>query len=214
MLEALVAKHLEKFGGDPEQSLQQLSSIGSVREDLSRIADADLHASLAHVSMARANDDPYRTVTQPSFGDSTSDGSRFRILRPHAKGGLGEVFVARDSELNRKVALKEIQDQFADDPRHRARFEFKAEITGGLEHPGIVPVYGLGHTPEGRPFYAMRFIQGDSLKAEIRRFHEVDWRRERDSGERLLALRDCWGGSLTCAMPWPMHMGVGSCTAI
>ena len=33
-------------------------------------------------------------------------------------------------------------------------------MTGGLEHPGIVPVYGLGHTPDGRPFYAMRFIQG------------------------------------------------------
>ena len=105
---------------------------------------------------------------------STSAGTRFRILRPHARGGLGEVFVALDTELNRDVALKEIQAQFADDPRHRARFEFEAEVTGGLEHPGIVPVYGLGHTPDGRPYYAMRFIRGDSLKEAIRRFHQAE----------------------------------------
>src|SRR5262249_6398231 len=44
--------------------------------------------------------------------------------------------------------------------------------TGGLEHPGIVPVYGLGKHSDGRPFYAMRFIRGDSLKEAIERFHE------------------------------------------
>ncbi len=48
----------------------------------------------------------------------------------------------------------------------------EAEITGGLEHPGIVPVYGLGTYADGRPFYAMRFIRGDSLKEAIERFHK------------------------------------------
>ena len=47
----------------------------------------------------------------------------------------------------------------------------EAEITGKLEHPGIIPVYGLGHDAGGRPFYAMRFIQGDSLKEAIAAFH-------------------------------------------
>src|SRR5215470_2731331 len=117
---------------------------------------------------------PYRTVPPSSVGDSTSAGTRFRIVGPHAKGGLGQVFVALDTELNRDVALKEIQARFADDPRHRARFEFEAEVTGGLEHPGIVPVYGLGRTADGRPFYAMRFIKGNSLKEAIRRFHEAE----------------------------------------
>ena len=127
------------------------------------------------------------------MGDSTSAGTRFRILRPHAKGGLGEVFVALDTELNRDVALKEIQDHFADDPRYRARFEFEAEVTGGLEHPGIVPVYGLGHTPDGRPFYAMRFIKGDSLKEAIRRFHEAEKQPRRDPGRSTLELRELLG---------------------
>src|SRR5262249_53339077 len=93
--------------------------------------------------------------------------------RPHGKGGIGEVFVALDQELNREVALKEIQDQHADDPHSRGRFVREAEITGGLEHPGIVPVYGLGQYGDGRPFYAMRFIQGETLKDAIARYHKL-----------------------------------------
>ena len=51
------------------------------------------------------------------------------------------------------------------------RFVLEAEITGNLEHPGIVPVYGLGAYPDGRPYYAMRFIRGETLAAAIKRFH-------------------------------------------
>jgi serine/threonine protein kinase/lipopolysaccharide biosynthesis regulator YciM len=193
LLQALVAKHLEKFGGDPEKSLAALSSIGSLRQDLSRLADPDLHASLVHVAAARPDDDPYRTVGEASLGAPSAIGTRFRVLRPHARGGLGEVFVARDTELNRDVALKEIQDRYADDPRYRSRFEYEAEVTGGLEHPGIVPVYGLGHTPDGRPFYAMRFIRGDSLKEAIRRFHHAESQPGRDPGQSALELRELLG---------------------
>ena len=53
-------------------------------------------------------------------------------------------FVALDGELHREVALKQILEKHADHPNSRARFLLEAEITGGLEHPGIVPVYGLG----------------------------------------------------------------------
>jgi serine/threonine-protein kinase len=119
-------------------------------------------------------------------------GLRFRVLRPHARGGLGEVFVARDEELHREVALKEIQAPHAHDPQSRARFLLEAEVTGGLEHPGVVPVYGLGAYPDGRPFYAMRLIKGDSLKDAIGRFHSED-RPGRDAGERRLALRQLLG---------------------
>jgi hypothetical protein len=66
-------------------------------------------------------------------------------------------------------------------------------VTGGLEHPGIVPVYGLGHLADGRPFYAMRFIRGDSLKESIRRFHEAEKQPKRDVGNRTLELRALLG---------------------
>src|SRR5438552_2786680 len=77
-------------------------------------------------------------ATRPgSAGVPTSAGGRFRVLRFHARGGLGRVSVALDEELGREVALKEIQDAHADDNSSRARFRLEAEITGGLEHPGI-----------------------------------------------------------------------------
>src|SRR5262249_11341693 len=75
-----------------------------------------------------------------AFAGAPALAPRFRILRLHARGGLGEVFAARDQELNREVALKQIQDQYADDPESRHRFRLEAEITGRLEHPGVVPV--------------------------------------------------------------------------
>lgn len=112
--------------------------------------------------------------------------SRFRILRSHARGGLGEVFVARDEELGRDVALKEIQERLAHDSRSRARFLLEAEVTGGLEHPGVVPVYSLGHYPDGRPYYAMRFIKGKSLGEAIEEYHET---AKADPGTRPLLLR-------------------------
>ena len=74
------------------------------------------------------------------------------------------MFVALDAELHREVALKQILEKHADDPVSRQRFVAEAEITGGLEHPGIVPVYGLGTYGGGRPYYAMRFIKGDSSR--------------------------------------------------
>ena len=76
-------------------------------------------------------------------------GERFQLIRPHAKGGIGQVWVARDGELQRDVALKEIQTAFAEREDQRARFVLEAEITGNLEHPGIVPVYSLGRNADG-----------------------------------------------------------------
>src|SRR4029077_1320523 len=115
-------------------------------------------------------EDADRTASY-AVGTATSDGQRFRVLRPHARGGLGAVFVALDTELHREVALKQILDAHADDQTSRQRFLLEAEVTGGLEHPGSGPVYGLVTYGDGRPYYAMRFIKGDSLKEAIERFH-------------------------------------------
>ena len=102
----------------------------------------------------------------------SSSEMRYEILRLLAKGGLGEVYVARDKELNRDVALKLIQERCGHDESSRARFLFEAGITSALEHPGIVPVHGHGLLPDGRPYYTMRLIDGEPFKDAIQRFHE------------------------------------------
>src|SRR5437870_1033276 len=123
---------------------------------------------------------------------ATAGGGRYRPVRLHARGGLGEVHVALDGELPRQVALKRIRRPRAGDPESRRRFLQEAEITARLEHPGVVPVYGLVQDDSGQPCYAMRLIQGETLEAALTRFHAGDTAR-RDPGERRLALRDLLG---------------------
>ena len=195
-VEAMVKVHVKSHGGDVEKSLASVPTNRSARAGLAALGEPEIEATLARVAQSKngpateaeaEDDDPERTGTY-SLGSATSDGQRFRILRPHARGGLGAVFVALDGELHREVALKQILEKHADDPDSRQRFVAEAEITGGLEHPGVVPVYGLGTDAAGRPYYAMRFIKGDSLKEAIDRFHKDDALRK-DAGRRSLELR-------------------------
>jgi serine/threonine protein kinase len=172
LLDSLVDEHLEQHGQDPEKSLAALDSSAVVRHKLGQVEDAEVQASLARILGEGAPEAGFpvgTTAFQPTPAES-----RFVILRPHAKGGLGEVFVARDEELHREVALKEIQSQYSHDPVSRGRFLLEAEITGNLEHPSIVPVYGFGTYADGRPYFAMRFIRGESLKEALRRFHQAE----------------------------------------
>ena len=186
-VEAMVALHLKKHGGDAERSLAAVPAGRSTRERLAALDDPELNATVVRLGPGSSEPDADRTATY-SVGSATSDGRRFRVLRPHARGGLGVVFVALDGELHREVALKQILDHHADDPASRQRFLLEAEITGGLEHPGIVPVYGLGTYADGRPYYAMRFIKGGSLKEAVTRFH-TDEGLKGDLGRRSLELR-------------------------
>jgi hypothetical protein len=166
LLEPLVAAHLDLHGGNPEKSLAALAIPSPLRHELRSLADAEVQASVAYLSTPP---DPGRPALEPTTGyQPPQAGARYQVLRPHAKGGVGEVFVALDEELHREVALKEIDAKHAHDAHSRGRFVREAEITGGLEHPGIVPVYGLGLYGDGRPFYAMRFIQGETLKEATR----------------------------------------------
>ncbi len=191
LLDGLVAKHIKRHGDDLEKSLAVVTAPRSVVNGLAALADPEVDATLGHVgstSHPTEHDAEADSDATASYGSATSDGQRFRILRPHARGGLGAVFVALDAELNREVALKQILDRHADDPTSRMRFVLEAEITGGLEHPGIVPVYGLGNYGDGRPYYAMRFVRGDSLKETIAAFHD-DEALQKAPGRRSLALR-------------------------
>src|SRR5262249_30094517 len=103
-VEYLLERRLRKHGGDVQASLDDL-----------RRNSPDVEQSLDSVG-APPSTDPDSTVDRTPSGDSARDGLRYQILRPHAQGGLGEVFVARDAEIPREVALKQIRPEYADDP--------------------------------------------------------------------------------------------------
>src|SRR5262249_11823927 len=83
------------------------------------------------------------------------------IRRPRA-GGLGEVFVADDTELGREVALKRVLPKYADDPSVLRRFFREAEITARLDHPGVAPIHEVVRDRDRRPWYVMRLVRGQT----------------------------------------------------
>jgi serine/threonine-protein kinase len=87
------------------------------------------------------------------------------VLGEVGRGGMGAVLRARDPRLKRELALKVLLSQHQTRPEVLRRFLEEAQIGGQLQHPGVVPVHDLGALPDGRPFFAMKLIQGRTLKA-------------------------------------------------
>jgi serine/threonine protein kinase len=167
LLDRIVERHLREHDSDVERSLEALlpdSAANLLRE-------ADCNVPIESDSLIGRRQ-PLATDRGAAAPAPRTAQERYEILWQHAKGGLGKIYVAEDTELHRRVALKEIRPTLAQNPRSRQRFLVEAEITGNLEHPGIVPVYGLGAYEDGRPFYAMRFIKGQELATAIHHFHQ------------------------------------------
>ncbi|MDX1929312.1 MAG: serine/threonine-protein kinase [Pirellulaceae bacterium] len=168
-IDTIVEKHISR-SGSPHKSLELLSNSSIEISDLTLRGEI---LTKGHSSFRAASDaeSEHLTVSQTTAGDLSIIGERFAIVRELAHGGLGEVFVARDRELDREVALKKILEKHRGRQEIRDRFIVEAKVTGGLEHPGIVPVYGLGAFPNGAPFYAMRLIRGKSLQDSLKSLH-------------------------------------------
>lgn len=130
------------------------------------------------------NDAPHERFASGQLGELQHESNdpaddRFALTRLHASGGIGQIWLAHDAQLDRCVALKELRPELADDPIAAARFDREAKITGQLEHPGIVPIYELGQRTDTRqPFYTMRFIKGRTFSEAARAYHE-----KRNAGE-------------------------------
>jgi serine/threonine protein kinase len=90
----------------------------------------------------------------------------YRVGEPLGRGGMGEVYVADDLNLNRKVALKSLPDAFADDPERMARFEREARLLASLNQHNIAAIYGLEQA-EGKRFIVMELVEGETLAQRI-----------------------------------------------
>jgi serine/threonine protein kinase/Tfp pilus assembly protein PilF len=94
--------------------------------------------------------------------------SRYKILTQLGTGGMGEVWLADDSQLNRKVALKLLPDKFANEFEHSRRFETEAKAASATNHPNIVTIHEIGKW-DGTYFIAQEYIEGETLRSRISR---------------------------------------------
>lgn len=164
-LEKQLERKLAKHQHDPRITLNAIIR-GDVCQVLRAVDDSDINNSLSSWSGAG----PLR---MDASSDATCDPElsnlRYTWVSEVGKGGLGRVWLARDNDLAREVALKEIKPESATSDAVR-RLIKEAQITGQLQHPNIVPVYEVNRG--GRPFYTMKLVNGESFAEAIARHHK------------------------------------------
>ena len=117
----------------------------------------------------------------------------YRITSKLGAGGMGEVFLAQDTRLERKAAIKFLPAELAADPERRQRFLIEAKAASALNHPHVCIVYDVGETEDGLPFIAMEFVEGRSLDSVLKQgpLEISRSRRDRRPGGRRAGCRSC-----------------------
>src|SRR5512143_1308516 len=112
-----------------------------------------------------------KTLTTPVHGmpEGTTVAGKYRILNEIGRGGMGIVYRAEDTTLQRTVALKFLPPQWISDPQARERFVHEARAASSLDHPNICTIHEIGETEDGRMFIAMGCYEGESLRDRLRR---------------------------------------------
>ena len=176
-LDYLVGRKLQQHAGDAKAGLASVTV--EVERSLASLRDDKIQRSLP--ASARSE---ILLPSAPGVDPASETRERYALTSLHATGGIGRVWLARDGQMGRDVALKELRPEQADNAGLRARFLREAQITGQLEHPGIVPVYELARRPDtGQPFYTMRFVKGRTLSDAARAYHQKRAAGQADSLE-------------------------------
>jgi len=102
----------------------------------------------------------------PQFEKGKSLADRYEIIEELGKGGMGEVYLAEDTNLKRQVAIKVLPKPFSLDPERLARFEREARLLASLNHPKIATIFGLEKS-DGQQFLVMELVEGETLRERI-----------------------------------------------
>ncbi len=135
------------------------------RESIDGIQD-----QTAPTILAGSNSDSPGNVDETDFSvsDYLSELGRYSVEFEIARGGMGTVLKARDRYLQRDVAIKLLLRKLRRNSSLRDRFVAEAQITGQLQHPGVVPVYDVGFCQDGRPYFAMKLVTGQVFSKAIK----------------------------------------------
>jgi tetratricopeptide (TPR) repeat protein len=165
-VDKLLDRKLKKHDGDARAGLAEATTSEVMLRSLASLADPDVRRSLAGTPLVPGPVQFPTTAHVPEVRD------RYTLIRLHATGGIGRVWLAHDDSLGRDVALKDLRPDRGAQPAVAARFLKEARITGQLEHPGIVPIYEVGRRSDDEPpFYTMRFVRGHTLSEAVAGYH-------------------------------------------
>lgn len=126
--------------------------------------------------------EPLIRCAPPSQADDRQTIGRHEIVGEIARGGVGIVFKGRDRSLGRDVAVKTLRPDHAHSRAMMQRFVDEAQIAGQLQHPGVLPVYELGLGPNGKPFFSMKLVRGQTLASLMATRPDVLTERQRFLG--------------------------------
>src|SRR6185295_14628792 len=167
-MEAMMASSLSRSARDT-QSLRDLMSASSFpscsqwRRRTAAPARAASAAASTSESMG-AHSKTWRGMLSPSMQAATI--ARYRVGRLIGAGGMGEVYLAEDEVLQRKVALKLLPARFTQDQERVRRFQREARAASALNHPNILTIYEIGHT-ESVHYIATEYIEGETLRERL-----------------------------------------------
>ena len=171
-VERAVAERLEEFGGDVRKTLNDVLDEGSLIK-LAEIARDDFSQTeeTAIEQITPSNSTPSRSNSGTWNVGSTQ--AHFHLNEETGQGGMGQVWLARDVDLNRHVAIKTLKEKFGRNQDAVARLLREAQITGQLEHPNVIRVYELATgSSNQRPYFSMQLVRGKrTLKAVIQEYH-------------------------------------------
>lgn len=150
--------------------------------EIERVAGDDRIDNTADYVPVQEDSSP--PTTAPSVGSSIrpslessqriNDVPRFTLLEEIGRGGMGVVWRAHDEHVDRDVAVKEMRPTKHLSTPQVMQFLLEAQVTGRLEHPGIVPIHEVGVKPDGAPFYVMKWLKGRTLGEAIAAYHRRD----------------------------------------
>ncbi len=186
----IVDLHINAHGGDPLKSLERLSET---TEALALISELSPEEQIGVAGLLVPVVGPPKGQSPPTAVDvDPTWAARFRKRSdvPFTQGGLGALYEADDLEIGRRIAVKELQSNNRADQVARRRLRFEAEVTGRLEHPNIIPIYGRGTRADGDPYYAMKLLPTPRTLADLIRDYHSAPNRSVTSADRILAFRD------------------------
>lgn len=160
-----------------DETASTRTRFGKTRTDKTRTTDTfggkSLSGKTRFSQSATRMDGGKKGRASDTGNRGVSEEDRYSMVDNFARGGMGNIWLAKDGRLHREVAYKELLPRAMRRSSVVERFIQEGQVTGQLEHPGIVPIYDLGYQENGTPYYAMKLVRGTEMKDQIEGLHKL-----------------------------------------